>query len=149
MPFGDPAWWETGRREMFSTKSHHFPEMLGPHSTLPSPSHLQLFAGVQQKCTFGPESRALFAWGAQGGEFTWSFLLRDTELLTSCYVCAIRGIYFTLLSLLLHSFKWVMRPTGKEEEERVLLSWKELEEKQETQRKGPQKGNHCSDHVAL
>ena len=57
-------------------------------------------------------------------------------------MCAILAIYFTFLSIFLHSFKQVMRPTGKEEEEGVLLTWEELDEKQEKAaggftRKGP------------
>ena len=81
-------------------------------------------------------------WSARGGEFTWSLLLRDTELLTSCCMCAVLAVYFTFLSIFLHSFKQMMRPTGKEEDEGVLLTWEELDEKQEKAaggftRKGP------------
>lgn len=160
--FGDPDEWE---RDALHRKSTHCPEKLGPHSTLPSPSCPWLLACVPQEHACGPTSwraePALFTrgaqgsrWSAPGGEFTWSLLLRDTKLLMSCYVCAVLAIHFTFLSLFLHSYKQMKRPTGKEEEEGVLLTWEELKKKQEKAaggftRKGPQKDDDYGDHTAL
>lgn len=143
--FGDPDGWEMGGREILSTESQstYCPEMLGPTALcLPLPTlrclpvsgrnvPLVRRAGEQsQLASPFPRHWQGSCWSAQGGEFIWSLLLRDTELLTSWCMCAVLAIYFTFLFILIHSFKQVMRPTRKEEEEGALLTWEELEEKQ-------------------
>ena len=136
-------------------KSAHCLEVLGPHSTLPSPSRPRPFACIRWKRAFGaaPRRQSQLSspfplrwqgsrWSARGGEFTGSLLSRDTELLTLCYVCAALPIYFTFPSIFPHSFKQVMRPTGKEEEKQEKAAGGFT-------RKGPRKGNGNGDHAAL